>query len=238
MKKLVLLIMLVTVGGMLMVKKIEYYLILVCLLVCLEGCKKEDGISVYNGESDLDISYASPDSAAKDASQIYADDVTDAQTTGTNAKDDMVYVDICGSVNNPGVYSVKKEARVFEVIEAAGGLTLDACYEAVNQAEQVFDGQKIYIPSVTEWDGNPVAVAGNSNTNSKEGLSRDDGLININLATETELCMLPGIGETRAKAIISYREKHGSFKSKDELKNVSGIKDGTYNKICDLIKVQ
>jgi competence protein ComEA len=67
--------------------------------------------------------------------------------------------------------------------------------------------------------------------------SSDDGKININTASESELCNIPGIGTTRAAAIIAYRQEHGSFQSAEDIMNVSGIKQGTYEKIKDSIKV-
>ena len=65
----------------------------------------------------------------------------------------------------------------------------------------------------------------------------DDGLVNVNNASESELCTLPGIGATRAQAIIAYREEQGGFATIEEIQNVSGIKSGTYEKIKGLIKV-
>ena len=155
-----------------------------------------------------------------------------AEITGSVEGTGDIYVDICGAVKYPGVYSLPKGARVFEAIDAAGGLLEDACMQAVNRAEPLNDGQKIYIMNETEWQEAQAECA------IKEDVSADDGRININTASEDELCTLPGIGLTRAKAIIAYREEYGSFSAIEEIQNVSGIKSGTYEKICSSIKVQ
>lgn len=144
----------------------------------------------------------------------------------------VIYVDICGAVKYPGVYKLSGDARLFEAIERAGGLSEKACARSINQAEKLCDGQKIYVPTVEEWE------RGDVQEDFQEKVSRDDGLININTADEAKLCELPGVGESRAKAILQYREEHGDFKTIEEIQNVSGIKSGLFAKIRDLIKVQ
>lgn len=64
-----------------------------------------------------------------------------------------------------------------------------------------------------------------------------DGRVNINTATAEQLCTIPGIGETRAQSIITYREQNGLFTTIEEIKNVSGIKEGLFQKIKEKIKV-
>lgn len=149
-----------------------------------------------------------------------------------NPESDAVYVDICGAVKYPGVYRLSGDARVFEAIEQAGGLLEDACARSINQAERLCDGQKIYVLTMEEWE------SGELQESCGEETSDDDGLININTADETKLCELPGVGESRARAIIQYRKEHGDFKTIEEIQNVSGIKSGLFTKIKDLIKVQ
>ena len=131
-----------------------------------------------------------------------------------------IFVYVCGEVNSPGVYQCKKGARLFEAIELAGGLTKEADLNSVNQAQVLEDGTKINILSIND-------------SNDTQGSS----LININSATKEQLMTLPGIGEKKAQAIISYRESHGGFQSIEELMEVEGIKTGIYEKIKDRIKV-
>lgn len=166
-----------------------------------------------------------------------------AQDAGSTAEQDeergglgeaagfSIYVDVCGAVKCPGVYELDEDARAFEALERAGGLLDEACTAAVNRAEKLQDGQKLYIPTKEEWEQNRLPEASGAAPVS-------DGLVNINTADVEELCSLPGVGESRAKAIIQYREDHGAFGAIEEIQNVSGIKNGLFLKMKDLIKVK
>jgi competence protein ComEA len=142
----------------------------------------------------------------------------------------VLFVDIGGAVENPGVYEVAKDTRLFEVIDMAGGLTEDADADRVNRASFVEDGQKIIIPEKgSDIAGDPAsasAAPGDSGS----------GLININTATADELKTLSGIGDVTAEKIIEYRSSK-SFKSKEDIMSVDGIGSKTYEKIKDRITV-
>ena len=142
----------------------------------------------------------------------------------------VLFVDIGGAVENPGVYEVAKDTRLFEVIEMAGGLTEDADADRVNRASFVEDGQKIIIPE----KGSDIAgdLASASAAPGDSGI----GLININTATADELKTLSGIGDVTAEKIIEYRSSK-SFKSKEDIMSVDGIGSKTYEKIKDRITV-
>lgn len=141
----------------------------------------------------------------------------------------QIYVDVGGQVKNPGVYAVKEGTRVFEVIEKAGGLTENAFVEQVNQAETVTDGQKIVIPSSEDVQQSllPGSLSGKD----------ESGLININSADSDTLQEIPGVGPATAEKIIAYRNENGSFSSIEDLKNVSGIGEKTFEKMKDKITV-
>ena len=140
---------------------------------------------------------------------------------------DEFYIDISGAVNSPGVYKVKKKTRVFELIEKAGGLKADANLDALNQAEFVKDGQKIVIPS----------NGGGDITRENEDKSNNDGgMININLADKSKLMSLPGVGDAIAQRIIDYRKDH-RFSKVEDLKQVKGIGDATFEKLKNMITV-
>ena len=140
---------------------------------------------------------------------------------------DEFYIDISGAVNSPGVYKVKKKTRVFELIEKAGGLKADANLDALNQAEFVQDGQKIVIPS----NG-----GGDSNREIEDKSNNDGGMININLADKSKLMSLPGVGDAIAQRIIDYRKDH-RFSKVEDLKQVKGIGDATFEKLKNMITV-
>ncbi|MCR4892095.1 MAG: ComEA family DNA-binding protein [Lachnospiraceae bacterium] len=150
-----------------------------------------------------------------------------------------IYVYLCGAVNKPGVYELPEGTRLYELINRAGGLAEDAAAEALNQAGILTDGSQIRIPSLSELDeaeaagGSPQLIAeGGTGGGSAKG-----GLVNINTASATELMTLNGIGQSRAEAIIAYRDEHGGFSSIEDIKQVTGIKDGLFNKIKDQICV-
>lgn len=162
------------------------------------------------------------EAAAISETEAVSEEETTLQTVA------RVCVHVCGSVNLPGVYYLDEGARIHEAVEMAGGLKEDAAGDMINLAEVLSDGEKIYIPSQEE------AQAGYTVPEPEE---TDDGLININTASLEELKTLPGIGDIKAEAIIAYREETGSFNSIEDILNVSGIKDGSFEQIKDLIKV-
>lgn len=140
-----------------------------------------------------------------------------------------IYVDVCGAVKNPGVYRIEAGSRVFQVLEQAGGCTEEASLETVNQADLLTDGQKIRIYTMEE--------AGQMEKELQEEDSLLDGRVDINRAGKEELMTLTGIGETRAQAILAYRETNGNFSSVEELMQVEGIKEKTYEKLKDQIRI-
>ena len=153
--------------------------------------------------------------------------------TAVVQEQEMIFVYVCGAVANPQVVQLKQEARVYEALEAVGGMREDAAVELVNLAEKLQDGQKLYI--LTEEEAEQSAV---SLPESGQETQAGSDVVNINRATAQELMTLPGIGQAKAESIIAYREEHGSFSSTEELKNVEGIKDGVWNKIKDCITVK
>ena len=105
------------------------------------------------------------------------------------------------------------------------------------------DGQQIYIPSKKEATNNNGAsektegVAEGGSSSGSTNAQGTSGKVNINTAGKEELMTLTGIGEARAQAIIKYREIKGRFGSKEQLKEVEGIKDGIYGKLEDQIEI-
>lgn len=165
-------------------------------------------------------------------SEEYSDSTSEPEAEDSDQELQLssVFVYVCGAVQNPGVYELPNDSRVYQAIEMAGGFTAEASLVSVNQAEKVEDGQQVRIPTLEEASG-PLETAGQTDGN------EEDPRININTADSTQLMQLSGIGETRALDIISYREQNGSFDSVEEIKKVSGIGDKTYEKIKDDITV-
>ena len=128
----------------------------------------------------------------------------------------VIFVDIKGAVKKPGVYQMKAGDRVKDAIDAAGGLTAEADSQKVNLAQRVEDQMVIVVPKVGE-EAEAIPAGATSKEVSKEGK------VNINTATVEELKTLKGVGEKKAEAIIEYRKKNGSFKTKEDLMKVRGI---------------
>ena len=128
----------------------------------------------------------------------------------------VIFVDIKGAVKKPGVYQMKVGDRVKDAIDSAGGLTAEADSQKVNLAQRVEDQMVIVVPKVGE-EAEAIQAGATSKEASKEGK------VNINTATVEELKTLKGVGEKKAEAIIEYRKKNGSFKTKEDLMKVRGI---------------
>lgn len=175
---------------------------------------------------------------------------TEINSTG-ETQPEMIYVDVCGAVANPGVFQLAVGSRVFQAIEAAGGYLPEAVQNCVNRAGVLTDGQQLYILTQEEMERqglDPAEMAGASDgqmngsagTGQNAGLTvqaQQDNRININTADEAQLTTLTGIGATRAQAIISYRQENGPFAAIEDIMNVQGIKEGTFAKIKDEIVV-
>ena len=160
-------------------------------------------------------------------------------------------VHICGAVSAPGVYELPAGSRIIDAVEAGGGFLPEADEACCNLAEAIEDGCQIYIMTKTEScaDGQTEKKAGiqtspdgdmqttDRNVRSNSAPALDSGLVNLNTADVAALMTLPGIGESRAKAIISYREQHGAFVKIEDIMKISGIKQAAFSKIKDKITV-
>ena len=160
-------------------------------------------------------------------------------------------VHICGAVSAPGVYELPAGSRIIDAVEAGGGFLPEADEACCNLAEEIVDGCQIYIMTKTEScaDGQTEKKAGiqtspdsdmqttDRNVQSNSAPAMENGLVNLNTADVAALMTLPGIGESRAKAIISYREQHGAFAKIEDIMKISGIKQAAFSKIKDKITV-
>ncbi len=151
-------------------------------------------------------------------------------------KTEKIMVDVKGQIKQPGVYMANAGERVIDLISRAGGLTEQADQGQVNFAQHVEDEMVIYIPAKGEEGVMPPAESGSS-TAVTNGSGKTQGKINVNKASESELQELPGIGPAKAAAIIEYRETSGPFNTVEDLKNVSGIGDKTFEKLKELAVV-
>lgn len=140
---------------------------------------------------------------------------------------EQIYVYVCGAVVKAGVYAMPKDSRIYEAIQMAGGFTEQAGIAQINQAEVLEDEAYIYVP--TKDEAASGAVSGKQ--------TGQDTKIDLNRADKDELMKIPGVGEAKASQIIQYREEHGRFKKIEDIMNISGIKEGLFEKIRDYIKI-
>ena len=150
----------------------------------------------------------------------------------------QICVFVCGAVMNEGVCYLSEGSRVIDAVNAAGGYREDADRTYVNQAEYVYDAERVSIPTVAEAEVLRAEARTVPAVPEQDGGQTGSGLININTASKSELMQIPGIGESKAERIISYRENHGRFGSAEEIQNVSGIGSGIYEGLKDYITVE
>ncbi len=192
-------------------KNIKFYIVLIVILVntILTGCD--------TGDNHVELS------------------TTGETTEIENETFETIYVHISGEVRNPGVYSVHTNTRLYQVIDMAGGMTDKAYQGDLNLAEAVCDGQKIYVMSKKQH--RRMDSESKQSTNDNNVQTTDTNLVNINVATVQQLTTLPGIGDTKAAAIVAYRDENGNFSSIEDIKNVSGIGEATFSNIESMITV-
>lgn len=143
---------------------------------------------------------------------------------------DLVPVYLVGAILEPGIYRVQRGSYLYELVELAGGLRIDAASDDINLALAITDNCHIRIPTLAEVADNPVT--------SDILVTHDPSdvvKININKASVEELDQLPGIGPATARAILDFRTRNGPFKSKEDLMKVPGIKQSRLDAISDLI---
>lgn len=181
-------------------------------------------------------------------------EVENSNNENEQSKDTIIKVHVSGAVNQEGVVELETNSRISDAIEKAGGLKEDAYLGTTNLAYILEDGMKIYIPNNQEKEKiekenlnvlidtektntaniNSTNLESSSATTNKQN---KNSKVNINVATQSELESLPGIGPSTALKIVNHRKENGKFKTIDDIKQVSGIGDSKFNNIKDLIVV-
>lgn len=144
----------------------------------------------------------------------------------------ILFIHVLGAVRRPGLFELPDGARVIDVVAAAGGLAPTADPAGVNLARLVSDGEQLYIPRLGE--AQPGAPPGAAGPGRPAGVAAG-GKINLNSATTAELETLPRIGPAMAQRIIDFREANGRFANIEDLRNVTGIGDKTFDGLKELI---
>ena len=187
------------------------------IVVCLCGCGKDTAYYMEEEEAIVQSTEQEPGGGSEE---------------DENEEEARIFVYVCGQIQTPGVYSIPEGSRVCDLFAIAGGFTEDAATDFWNQARLLKDGEMIYVP--TKEEVKDRTFDGQSTGNAGAGTSKK---ININTASKEELLTIPGVGETKASAILAYREENGPFSSIEELKKVDGIKDGVFSKMKAYVEI-
>lgn len=164
-----------------------------------------------------------------------------SQDSAIKQKTKQVIVDVKGGVHRPGVYYFPKEPIVADVLSKAGGMLPTVNSIRINLAACLTNGQVLYIPIGNEQQPAEYPLPGNVQPKEQDSIATktasNDGKINLNTASITDLQNLPGIVEKRAQDIINEHENLGGFKSVTDLQEVSGIGEKTFAKLEPLVTV-
>ena len=156
-----------------------------------------------------------------------SNEINNKDERAENRHDEKIFVDVKGAVKHPGVFETTKDKRIKDLIEEAGGLLDDADTSTLNLSQKVKDQMVIYILKHGE---KPKKISDSSSSSNTD-------VININTANKEQLMKISGVGKTKAEEIISYREKNGDFKKKEDITKVHSIGKATFEKIKDKIEV-
>lgn len=233
-------------------------LLFCCMFICClaSGCKKKEVLYTVQDEQ---AAAEKSDTTAKSDTEAAKSEATaaESETEAINSKaasegNDKIMVHVCGEVHAPGVYELDDGSRLYEAINAAGGCTEAADKMLLNEASALSDGQQVVVYSKEEAaliregqkpNQNTFGAAGDAAGSSTQadgtaaGDIMADSRVNINTASIEELTTLNGVGTSRAEAIISYRDAKGGFRSIEEIMNIDGIKEKSFEKIKDKITV-
>ena len=151
-------------------------------------------------------------------------------STDTPSLPSTVIVYVSGAVSAPDVYELPFDARIKDLVLAAGGLTADADPERINLAERLKDSEHIHVPRQGETPDDAAGVADTAG-------AAQSGSLDLNTASASDLDSLPGIGQSFADRIIEYRTTNGPFTSVEDLQKVKGIGAALFAKIAPLVSV-
>lgn len=171
--------------------------------------------------------------------ELTAETIDEAPEETPQAVPQSIVVDVKGAVKKPGVYEMKAGDRVHQAIREAGGVLDGAEQNQLNLAQLLQDGMVIFVPEKgEEMAPSGAASAGQSTNAGSTGQNDSSTMVNINTATAEELQTLPGIGPSKAETIIAYREENGGFQTIEDMMNVSGIGEKSFEKLKSSITVK
>lgn len=210
------------------------YLIGVGLVVCIVLVLT--GHALWQAFSGSHITLESQSLTEEQGGGSLANEISDDETREVDQSVEKVYIHVSGAVIAPGLYELTQGARIYDAVQAAGGFADNAAEDSVNLAQLIEDGSHIVVFTKEEYSSATTSSPSNTQGTSTNQ-SNTTRLININTATLEELTTLKGVGAATAQKIIDDREQNGVFKSKEDLKRVTGIGDKKFESLKDYITV-
>lgn len=200
--------------------------------------KKNDTESIFVENSDENIKLNENRNSNKDKSVLQKgnEEVINKQVN-TQAQEKTIVVEIKGEVKKPDVYILNENAIVKELIDAAGGLTENAELRSINRAKKLQNHELIYIANKNDGNKESSNLSSQVSSSNNKVQLENGKKVNINTGTLEELKTLNGIGDSKAKSIIEYREQNGVYKSIEDIKNVTGIGEKMFEKIKEQIEI-
>ena len=189
--------------------------------------KYMNNIFIEENVSEIDTNDESKDEEQEEV----LESVEGVKSNTINLNKNKIVAEIKGEVIKPDVYILNEGSIIRDLIEAAGGLTPEADISNINRAKELSNHELIIIKNIND------EVSQEKVENEIQSIEADDGKININTADINKLKEIPGIGDVKANSIIMYRESNGNFKSIEDLKNIDGIGEKTFEKIKNNIKI-
>ena len=216
-------------------KKVGIFAILIIVLIAFGFLYLESGFKELKKNDTESIFIDDTENTEALNNNVKNNDInTNNQEVTVLAKNKNIVVEIKGEVKKPDVYTLNEDAIVKELIEAAGGLTENADLSNINRAKKLQNHELVYILNKNDINKENSNSSLGSESDVSKSKEISNSIVNINNATLEELKTLNGVGDSKARSIIEYREKNGGFKSIEDIKNVNGIGD----KMFEIIKEQ
>ena len=171
-------------------------------------------------------------------SQTASAKVSKERESSQSSQSVLAFADVKGAVSSPGIYPISDNMRVSDVVKLAGGFTKQADSNQVNLAQKVTDQMVIYVPKIGEEKADIASLTVESSSLVTSGSQAEpSGQVNINTADLSTLQTLNGVGAVKAQAIIDYRQENGAFQTIDDLKNVKGVGEKTFDSLKESITI-
>lgn len=227
----------------------RYFFCVVTAVCFLTGCQSgnEDSQILHIESARTVVSQGEEDESGASRNDVQGNPATQKEQANrdtASSEQRLIGVYVHGAVRHPGVYYLPEQSRVCDAVLSAGGFTKNAARAARNQAEYLVDGEDLWIMTRKEYQKQKEisrkeltedSFAAAEGTEHKTSSYED--LVNINTATKEELMTLPGIGQSKAEAILTFREENGDFLNIEDIMQVPGVKEGVFALMKDHITV-